>query len=93
MIYIQLFLYLQVLDLFTSLIGFKLGLGEASPFIRTLMRFGPVLGVALSKGIALLLAAFCLAKERHRLIRAINYWYAGLITWNLCAILASLPAR
>jgi hypothetical protein len=33
MLYTQMFLYLQVLDFFTTLIGFKLGLAEASPFI------------------------------------------------------------
>jgi hypothetical protein len=26
--------------------------------------------------------------HKHRLIRWITYWYAGLIAWNLCTILA-----
>jgi len=45
MVYTEIFLYLQVLDLFTTLIGFKLGLAEASPFIRALLHFGPLLAL------------------------------------------------
>ena len=88
MAYTQIFLYLQVLDFFTTLIGFKLGLGEASPFIRALLHFGPVLALVLSKLTALALAGVCIALHKHYVIRWISYWYAGLIAWNLCTILA-----
>ena len=40
----QIFIYLQLLDLLTTLVGFKLGASEASPFIRMLMHAGPVGG-------------------------------------------------
>jgi hypothetical protein len=90
MAYTQIFIYLQVLDFFTTLIGFKLGLAEASPFIRALLQFGPVLALVLSKLTALALAGACIAMHRHYLIRWISYWYAGLIAWNLCAILAGV---
>ena len=43
----QVFIYLQLLDLLTTLIGLRLGAAEASPFIRVLMHVGPVAGVAL----------------------------------------------
>ena len=89
MLYTQMFLYLQVLDFFTTLIGFKLGLGEASPFIRSLLHFGPVIALLLSKSVALVLAGVCLAMHKHHLIRWITYWYAGLIGWNLCIILVN----
>ena len=88
MVYTQIFLYLQVLDFFTTLIGFKMGLAEASPFIRLLMEFGPVVGLLLSKVAALVLAGACIAMQKHHLLRWISYWYAGLIAWNLCTILA-----
>jgi len=88
MIYTQLFLYLQVLDFFTTLIGFKLGLAEASPFIRALMHFGPVFALAASKLVAMALAGACIWSHKLHLIRWITYWYAGLIAWNLCNILA-----
>jgi hypothetical protein len=35
-----LFLYLQVLDVLTTLVGFSLGASEASPFISALTRWG-----------------------------------------------------
>ena len=93
MLYTQMFLYLQVLDFFTTLIGFKLGLAEASPFIRALLQFGPVLALLLSKMAALALAGVCLSMHRPHLVRWITYWYAGLIAWNLCTILASVHCR
>ena len=89
MAYTQMFLYLQVLDFFTTLIGFKLGLTEASPFIRALLQFGPLIALAVSKLAALALAGLCITMNKHHLIRWITYWYAGLVAWNLCSILAA----
>ena len=37
----QVFIYLQLLDLLTTLLGFRLGAAEASPFIRLMMHAGP----------------------------------------------------
>ncbi len=90
MVYTQIFLYLQVLDFFTTLIGFRLGLAEASPLIRMLLQFGSVFALAMSKLVALALAGLCIAMRRHHLIRWISYWYAALIAWNLCMILARM---
>jgi hypothetical protein len=87
------FLYLQLLDLMTTMIGLQLGAAEASPFIGWLMRWGPALGVALSKGVALGLAAVCLWAGKRRVIRWISFWYAGLVVWNLYIILVHAVAR
>ena len=89
MVYVQVFLYLQVLDLLTTLVGFKLGISEASPFIRSLLHFGPSFAVAASKIVAVGLAGICVYLQRSYLVRWINYWYAGLVIWNLCNILAA----
>ena len=83
----QVFLYLQLLDFLTTLVGLKYGLQEASPFIREVMSLGPVLGLLLSKLIAFALAGFCLGIRKAHLIRLINYWFAALVVWNLCLIL------
>jgi hypothetical protein len=88
MVYVQVFLYLQVLDFLTTLVGFKLGISEASPFVRSLMHFGPSIAVAASKIVALALAGLCVGLNRPYLVRWINYWYALLVIWNLCNILA-----
>ena len=42
---LEVFLYLQVLDVMSTLIGFSLGNAEASPFIRLLVRWGPLAGL------------------------------------------------
>ena len=92
MVQIQIFLYLQVLDFLTTLIGMKIGLGEASPFIRWLMQIDPAVGLALSKLIAFALGGLCLWLNKRHLVRWINYWYAGLVVWNMVLIFGVLRA-
>jgi hypothetical protein len=92
MVQIQIFLYLQVLDFLTTLIGLRMGLGEASPFIRWLMQIDPAVGLGLSKLIALALAGLCLWLNKRHLVRWINYWYAGLVIWNMTLIFGVLRA-
>ena len=89
-LHLQAFIYLQLLDFLTTIVGFRLGLGEASPFIRLLMNTGPAAGVLLSKLVAVALLGACLWLKRHRVIHWINYWYAGLVLWNLFLILTVL---
>ena len=88
----QVFIYLQLLDLLTTLVGFKMGAGEASPFIRVLMHAGPATGVMISKLIALALGGLCLYLKRQHIIRWATYWYAALVVWNLMVML-SVPGR
>ncbi len=85
----QIFIYLQLLDLLTTLVGFKLGAGEASPFIRVLMHVGPAFGVVASKFLALGLGAFCVWARKQHLIRWATYWYSGLVVWNLIVMLTA----
>jgi uncharacterized protein DUF5658 len=86
---IYIFIYLQILDLLTTLVGFRLGAAEASPFIRMLMHFGPAAGIVLSKLFALCLAGACVYLKKDRLVRWITYWYGGLIVWNLTVMLGT----
>jgi hypothetical protein len=82
------FVYLQVLDFLTTLVGFRIGASEASPFIaKLIVAVGPVMGVAASKGVALAIAALCVGIGRSRLIGWANYWYAALVVWNLYILL------
>lgn len=83
------FIYLQLLDLLTTLVGFRLGATEASPFIRMLMHEGPALGVLTSKLLALGLGGLCVYYKKRHLIRWVSYWYCGLVVWNLMVLLAS----
>jgi len=87
---IEVFLFLQVLDILSTLIGFSLGNGEASPMVRLMIRWGPVNGLIVSKLVAVGVAAVCLMLRRRKLIHWINYWYAAVITWNLYTTLQVL---
>src|SRR5262245_21239472 len=86
---VYVFIYLQLLDLLTTLVGFRVGAAEASPFIRALMHAGPVAGVVGSKVLALALGAYCIAIRKQRLIRRISYWYGALVVWNLMIMLTA----
>src|SRR5215831_8746449 len=85
----QLFIYLQLLDLLTTLVGFKLGAGEASPFIRIMMHAGPAAGVIASKVLALGLGGLCVWANKAHVVRWITYWYSALIVWNLMVVLSA----
>lgn len=85
---ILIFLYLQLLDFLTTMVGFKIGASEASPFIAKLIHAtSPAMGVAASKVVGLGIGALCLIMNRARLVSWINYWYAGIVLWNLGVIL------
>jgi Domain of unknown function (DUF5658) len=87
---IHIFIYLQLLDFLTTLVGFKIGASEASPFIAKLIHVSsPVPGVAFSKVVGLGIGGLCVALNRARLVGWINYWYAALIVWNLGVILTA----
>jgi hypothetical protein len=77
------FVYLQLLDFLTTLVGLKLGAKEMSPFIVMLMHAGPGTGIALSKVLALALGGVCVYLKKDHLIRWVTYWYGGLVVWNL----------
>ena len=83
------FVYLQLLDLLTTFVGFKLGAAEASPFIRIMMHAGPGVGVTVSKVLALGLGGLCVYTGRYHVMRWITYWYAALVVWNLMVVLTA----
>ena len=90
MLIVQVFVYLQVLDFLTTMVGFRIGAHEASPFIATLIHISsPAVGVAASKMLGLAIGGLCVAANRVRLLSFANYWYAALIVWNLAMILAA----
>jgi len=83
---LTLFVILQVLDIFTTLLGIHMGAREASIFVGQLMNAGPVGGLLLSKIFAVFLVASALKFRRPRLVVFLNYWFAAVITWNLAMI-------
>lgn len=87
---LQVFFYLQLLDVLTTWLGLRAGLAEASPFIHALMRMGPFAGLIASKAVAFALGGLCVWQRRYKVIRLINYWYAALVVWNLVLIVTRL---
>jgi hypothetical protein len=85
----QVFVYLQLLDLLTTLLGFRVGAAEASPFIRLMMHAGPAVGVIASKVLALGIGALCAYANKAHIVRWISYWYSGLVIWNLMVMLSA----
>jgi hypothetical protein len=83
------FFLLQLLDVVTTLLGLRLGAGEASFFVGRLMKFGALEGLIIAKLFAIVLVAAALAFHRPRVVVFLNYWFAALITWNLITIFAS----
>lgn len=87
---IQIFVYLQLLDFLTTMAGFRVGAYEVSPFIAKLIHSSsPLLGLAASKTIGLIIGGLCIGLNKVRLIGWINYWYCGLVVWNLCVIIVA----
>lgn len=87
------FFSLQALDVLTTLIGLRLGAGEASFFVGRLMKLGPLEGLLISKVFAVILVGAALAFRRPRVVVFLNYWFAALITWNLATIVTSFAQR
>jgi hypothetical protein len=86
------FIALQTLDIITTLLGLQLGAREGSVFLGQLMRTGPVEALLIAKIIAVLLVTMAMKFKRPRVVVVLNYWLAGVVSWNLVVILISLSS-
>ena len=76
------FVALQVLDLSTTLIAFRLGAMEVNPLVAHLtVYFGRTGGVVASK-----LIAIAIGMGVKRRIWIINLFYAGIFVWNVVVL-------
>jgi hypothetical protein len=85
------FVYLQVLDVLTTLVFLAGGVREVNPVIRLLVAGAgsPLGGLLAAKLLALSLAGYCWWGDRRKLLVRVNVFYAALVTWNLVAFLVS----
>src|SRR3954447_11270951 len=81
------FVALQVLDIFTTIIGLKMGSGESSAFIGRLMQVGPIAALLISKLFAVVLVTIALKMRRPRMVVFLNFWFMAIVSWNLLMIL------
>ncbi len=84
---LKIFVALQALDIVTTLLGLRVGAGEASPFIGRLMHMDPLAALLIAKIYAVLLVAVALRFKRPRLVVFLNYWFAAVVTWNLGVVI------
>ena len=84
------FVFLQVLDILTTLLGLQMGAQESSMFLGRLMKAGPVAALLIAKILAVVLVALALKFKRPRVIVFLNYWLAVVVAWNLSIALRAL---
>lgn len=84
------FVFLQLLDILTTLLGLRVGAREGSLFIGRLMQVGPLAALLISKIIAVCLVGMAVRWHRPRVVVLVNYWVALVVAWNLFAIYATV---
>ena len=85
---VQVFLLLQLLDFLTTVLAMQFGGRELNPLIRHFMDVGAVTGLVVAKVAVIGIASFVLWLQRRRVVLIANYFYAGLIVWNLVVLLS-----
>ena len=88
------FVYLQLLDILTTLAFLMQGVAEANPFVRWALTQGenPVQSLIMVKVVAIALAIYCVVRARHRVLRLANIFFALVVAYNLVVIIISTPA-
>lgn len=77
------FAALQVLDLLTTLVAFRVGAFEVNPLVAHLtFHFGRLRGVLISKVIAV-----AIAMRVRRLIWVVNLFYTLIVCWNVIVMI------
>ena len=84
-----LFSYLQVLDAMSTVAFLMLGIHEANPLVRLAFSIGlgPIAGLLLVKIAAVSIGVYCGLMGRERLLFRANLLFAGLVAWNLLAVI------
>jgi len=87
---LELFFLLQILDFLPTLVGLRMGGEELNPVISWLMNFDVVVGLTAMKLLGVAMAGYCVWRRRLRVIGWVNYYFAGLVIWNLLNILRAV---
>ena len=89
------FVYLQGLDILTTLAFLLAGVQEGNVLVRSAIRLvgNPLLGLLVIKAGAILLGGFCWWRGRMTLLKRANLFFAGLVAWNLVCLILGLGRR
>jgi hypothetical protein len=84
------FVYLQVLDVMTTLAFLANGVTEGNPVVRLLIEStsSPLLALVVTKCVAIALGWYAWTSGRHAALRRANVFFAALVVWNLIATIA-----
>ena len=83
---IVVFVALQVLDVITTVLGLRMGAQEGNFIVARFMQAGPAYGLLIAKFFGFLMMIVVFAWGKVRLLRWLNLWFAGVVTWNLAVI-------
>ena len=88
------FIYLQILDVLTTLAFLLQGVGESNPIVKWAIREAPnpLGGLLLVKLFAVILAIYCLVQARHSLLRKVNVFFACVVIYNLVVLIVTSPS-
>lgn len=86
------YIYLQGLDLLTTIAFLLSGVQEGNPFVRMVMEqsASPLAGLLIVKSLAVALGLYCWFSNRALLLMRANYGYAALVVWNLTCLVFGL---
>ena len=87
------FVYLQLLDLLTTLVFLAHRVEESNPLVNMLMHFAgsPIGGLVVVKLFAFGVALYCWRRSREKLLWGVNLFYSAVVVWNLTVLVASHP--
>ena len=84
---LEVFVFLQLLDFLTTIVGLRHGAQELNPFIVQMMSIGTVEGLVVCKVAMLLMALVVVWYGRLRVIATVNYVFAAIVVWNITQLL------
>lgn len=89
------YIYLQGLDILTTIAFLLSGVEEGNPIVREVMLRSPnpVMGLVAVKCLAVCLGLYCWLTDRGLLLQRVNYGYAALIAWNLLCLIFGLAGN
>jgi hypothetical protein len=81
--------YLQVLDFMTTVAFLLHGVHEGNPLVRAALQYAPnpLGGLLAVKMLAVALGFYCWRGGRERLLNRINFLFAGIVAWNMVALI------
>ena len=88
------FVYLQLLDVLTTIAFLLQGVGEGNPIVRWVIHNGPhpIGSLFLMKAVAVAMAIVCVYRHREGLLRKVNIFFAIVVLYNLAVLIITSPA-